>query len=111
MACLLRAALVASVVALAASFEPAQADAQSAGNVGTAALQVALRAQGLYPGTVDGIAGPATAAGVRTVERRAGLAVDGIAGPRVRRARRCRATSASPGFRRTVSPDRPRCGR
>jgi peptidoglycan hydrolase-like protein with peptidoglycan-binding domain len=86
MACLLRAALVASVVALAASFEPAQADAQSAGNVGTAALQVALRAQGLYPGTVDGIAGPATAAGVRTVERRAGLAVDGIAGPRVRRA-------------------------
>ena len=66
----------------AASLVPAQALA--AGHVDTAALQVALKAQGVYGGTIDGFAGPATAAGVRAVERRAGLAVDGIAGPRVR---------------------------
>jgi peptidoglycan hydrolase-like protein with peptidoglycan-binding domain len=71
-------------VAVTASLGPAQA--QAAGDVNTAALQVALKARGAYPGTIDGIAGPATAAGVRAVERRAGLAVDGIAGPGVRRA-------------------------
>ena len=69
-------------VAVVASLGPAQA--RAAGNVSTAALQVALQARGLYAGTIDGVAGPATAAGVRAVERRAGLAVDGIAGPRVR---------------------------
>src|SRR5688500_18131647 len=52
----------------------------------TAALQVALRAKGLYGGTVDGIAGPGTRAGVRALQARRGLAVDGIAGPRTRRA-------------------------
>jgi murein DD-endopeptidase MepM/ murein hydrolase activator NlpD len=51
-----------------------------------AALQVALRAQGAYDGTVDGIAGPGTAAGVRAVQARAGIAVDGVAGPATRRA-------------------------
>lgn len=51
-----------------------------------AALQVALRSAGLYPGTVDGIAGPGTAAAVRAAQRGAGLAVDGIAGPATRRA-------------------------
>jgi murein DD-endopeptidase MepM/ murein hydrolase activator NlpD len=84
MASLPRAELVGFVAAVVASLGPAQA--QAAGNVGTAALQVALRAQGLYAETVDGFAGPATAAAVRAVERRAGLAVDGVAGPRVRRA-------------------------
>src|SRR6478735_5207804 len=84
MASVPRGTLVVSVVALVASLGSTQAVA--AGHVGTAALQVALRAQGLYPGTVDGVAGPATAAAVRAVERRAGLAVDGIAGPRVRQA-------------------------
>src|SRR4051812_20163390 len=77
-------ALVALTVALTASLGPAQAHA--AGDVDTAALQVALKARAVYLGTIDGIAGPATAAGVRAVERRAGLAVDGIAGPSVRRA-------------------------
>lgn len=76
-------ALVALTVAATASLGPAQAHA--AGDVDTAALQVALKARGVYSGTIDGIAGPATAAGVRAVERRAGLAVDGIAGPSVRR--------------------------
>src|SRR5215211_6704246 len=84
MAFLPRAAVVAFMLAVVASL--GSAHAQAAGNVGTAALQVALKAQGLYPGTVDGFAGPATAAAVRAVERRASLATDGIAGPLVRRA-------------------------
>ncbi len=49
-------------------------------------LQVALRARGLYPGKIDGIAGPMTKRAVRTLQRRRGLVVDGIAGPRTRRA-------------------------
>jgi murein DD-endopeptidase MepM/ murein hydrolase activator NlpD len=51
-----------------------------------AALQVALRAHGVYAGAVDGLAGPGTAAGVRRIQRRHGLVADGIAGPRTRRA-------------------------
>ena len=49
-------------------------------------LQVALKARGLYSGPVDGIAGPATRAGVKRFQQRRGLAVDGIAGPKTRRA-------------------------
>jgi murein DD-endopeptidase MepM/ murein hydrolase activator NlpD len=52
----------------------------------TAALQVALRAKGVYDGTVDGIRGPATRAGVRSFQAARGLAVDGIAGSQTRRA-------------------------
>ena len=73
---------VAVVVALAVAASPAAA--ADAGDV--AALQVALRARGVYVGSVDGIAGPATAAGVRAVQRQAGIAVDGVAGPATRRA-------------------------
>ena len=51
-----------------------------------AALQVALRAEGLYGGSVDGIDGPGTQAAVRRFQARRGLAVDGVAGPRTRRA-------------------------
>jgi peptidoglycan hydrolase-like protein with peptidoglycan-binding domain len=51
-----------------------------------AGLQVALRAYGCYAGAIDGILGPATSAGVRRFQRRAGLAVDGKAGPATRRA-------------------------
>ncbi|MGZ4301905.1 MAG: peptidoglycan-binding protein [Gaiellaceae bacterium] len=51
-----------------------------------AGLQVALRAQGLYVGPVDGIYGPATARGFRRFQRRAGLAVDGRIGPATRHA-------------------------
>lgn len=51
-----------------------------------AGLQVALRAYGCYAGRIDGILGPATSAGVRRFQRRAGLSVDGKAGPATRRA-------------------------
>jgi murein DD-endopeptidase MepM/ murein hydrolase activator NlpD len=53
---------------------------------GIAAVQVALRAKGLYSGSVDGLAGPGTRAAVRSLQRRAGLAADGIAGPQTLRA-------------------------
>jgi murein DD-endopeptidase MepM/ murein hydrolase activator NlpD len=56
------------------------------GGAGVAALQVALRAERLYAGDVDGHAGPQTRRAVRQLQRRRGLAVDGIAGPATRRA-------------------------
>jgi murein DD-endopeptidase MepM/ murein hydrolase activator NlpD len=62
---------------------PAVAGAQSAD---VAALQVALRAKGLYGGTVDGVRGPQTGAAVRRFQARRGLVVDGVAGPATRRA-------------------------
>ena len=62
------------------------APAQARVSADTAALQVALRAKGLYGGTVDGVAGPGTRAAVRALQARRGLLVDGIAGPRTRRA-------------------------
>jgi hypothetical protein len=49
-----------------------------------AGLQVALRAQGVYSGAIDGIYGPATARGLRLFQRRAGLKVDGRLGPATR---------------------------
>jgi murein DD-endopeptidase MepM/ murein hydrolase activator NlpD len=51
-----------------------------------AALQVALRADGLYAGPVDGIEGPTTLAAIRALQSRAGISVDGIAGPATRAA-------------------------
>lgn len=58
----------------------------AAGNANVAALQTALRRKGLYDGTIDGVAGPGTLAAVRTLQRKAGLEVDGVVGPRTRRA-------------------------
>src|SRR5204862_6128991 len=63
----------------------APAGARAAGSPSVAALQVALTGRSLYSGTIDGVMGPATRAGVVRVERRAGLPQDGVAGPRVRR--------------------------
>ncbi len=60
--------------------------ARAAGDPTVAALQVALRDRGLYDGSVDGVAGPGTAGGVRTLQQRAGLEVDGVPGPRTRAA-------------------------
>jgi peptidoglycan hydrolase-like protein with peptidoglycan-binding domain len=60
--------------------------AAAAGDPDVAALQVALRARGLYDGAVDGLAGPRTGAAVRSFQRRAGIAVDGVAGRQTRSA-------------------------
>src|SRR3954453_22674685 len=64
---------------------PAEALARR-GHSGVAALQVALRAKGLYGGDVDGWYGAGTRRGVRRLQRRRHLAVDGVAGPRTLRA-------------------------
>ncbi|MDK2985864.1 MAG: N-acetylmuramoyl-L-alanine amidase [Clostridia bacterium] len=45
-------------------------------------LQRRLDNLGIYPGPVDGIYGPRTAAAVRRFQRSRGLVVDGVAGPR-----------------------------
>ena len=71
-----------AIAALLCLAQPAVARVSSR----VAALQVALRAERLYGGTVDGIAGPRTRAAVRAFQARRGLVVDGIAGPRTRRA-------------------------
>ena len=73
------AAVLVTVLVLAPS-APAGVTARAA------ALQVALKARGLYAGPVDGIAGPQTKRAVRTFQRRNGLVVDGIAGPQTRQA-------------------------
>jgi len=79
-----RAAISVLGALSACVFAPAPAPA--AGRADVAALQVALRSAGTYAGTVDGVRGPATVAGVRAVQRRARLAADGVAGARTRRA-------------------------
>jgi peptidoglycan hydrolase-like protein with peptidoglycan-binding domain len=76
-----RALLITLGVGLLAA-APAAADP----NPQTVGLQVALRAHGLYKGEIDGIRGPATVRAVRIFQRRRHLLVDGIPGPRTRRA-------------------------
>lgn len=73
-------------VLLVCGFLTAPSGAAAAGDVNVAALQVALRGNGYYGGTVDGVNGAGTRAAVASLERHAGLPVDGVAGPRVRRA-------------------------
>ncbi len=68
------------VLALAAPAAGAAADAR------IAALQVALRANGVYNGTVDGLSGPRTANAVRAIQVRAKITVDGVVGPETRKA-------------------------
>ena len=63
---------------------PSAALAARSGN--TAALQVALRGTGHYNGTVDGVRGPGTRAATAAFQRSRGLAADGVAGGRTRRA-------------------------
>jgi murein DD-endopeptidase MepM/ murein hydrolase activator NlpD len=62
------------------------APASAAGDAAVAALQVGLRAKGVYAGTVDGVLGPETSEAVRKLQRRAGLAVDGVPGANTRAA-------------------------
>ncbi len=67
-------------LALAAPAAGAAADAR------VAALQVALRANGVYDGTIDGLSGPQTAEAVRVIQARAKITVDGVVGPETRKA-------------------------
>ena len=60
--------------------------AAAAGNASVAALQVALRAQGHYPATVDGVDGPLTRAGLMSFQQRTGLSVSGRLGQATRAA-------------------------
>ena len=77
-------ALAAAFVLFLALAAPTAAAAVGKPNV--AALQVALRARGLYAGTIDGVVGPSTSAAVRRFQRRARITVDGVAGFQTRRA-------------------------
>ncbi len=62
------------------------APATAAPSARVAALQVALRAHGLYPGAIDGVAGPLTRRGVTTLQRRVGITPDGRVDAATRRA-------------------------
>jgi peptidoglycan hydrolase-like protein with peptidoglycan-binding domain len=64
----------------------ALAPAAQAFNPQTAGLQIVLREHGLYRGAIDGVQGPKTRRAIRILQRRRGLAVDGLAGPRTRAA-------------------------
>jgi len=81
----LRILLLGAVIAVAAAGAPG-ARAASGRNPQTAGLQVALRAQGLYRGPIDAIAGPGTVAAVRAFQRAQGLPVTGLADARTREA-------------------------
>jgi murein DD-endopeptidase MepM/ murein hydrolase activator NlpD len=70
--------------ALATLLLPAPAAARGDANI--AALQVGLRAEKVYAGPIDGVAGAATTAAVIAFQRQAGLAADGVAGPQTRAA-------------------------
>ena len=62
----------------------AAAPAQGVLDAGVAGAQVALRSHGLYRGPIDGVRGPQTNRAVRAFQRREGLRVDGVVGPRTR---------------------------
>lgn len=62
------------------------AAARALGDPNVAGLQVALRARGLYAGTIDGVIGPGTRRAVVRFQRRARIAIDGVPGPQTRRA-------------------------
>lgn len=76
----------ASVFALFAVALCLSSSAFASGSPDVAALQVGLRARGLYGGTVDGVLGPGTKGALRRFQRSAGLVADGVPGPRTRKA-------------------------
>ena len=61
-------------------------NALAAGDPEIAALQVGLRSRGFYGGSVDGVLGGGTVNAVKRLQRRAGIAVDGVPGAQTRRA-------------------------
>ncbi|MDQ3857603.1 MAG: peptidoglycan DD-metalloendopeptidase family protein [Actinomycetota bacterium] len=78
---------VVLISALALTVFPLAAERAGAmGEPRIAALQIGLHARGLYGATIDGLWGPATASAVRRLQRHAGISVNGIPGPRTRRA-------------------------
>ncbi len=81
----MRHARLILVAALAAGLAAA-ASAGASTNPQHAGLQVALRAQGLYLGPIDGIVGPRTVRAARAFQRLEGLPVTGLADARTRRA-------------------------
>ena len=83
---MLRSAPIVGLLAGLICFAAVSPHAAARGRADVAALQVALRAATAYGGAVDGISGPGTVAAVRSVQSRAGLRTDGIAGPRTRKA-------------------------
>ena len=76
-----RAAIITVLLASLLAAAPAYAASSR-----VAALQVGLRAERLYAGPIDGIAGPLTRAGLRHLERAHGLPADGKLDARSRRA-------------------------
>lgn len=78
--------MVRAAATMAAAFACLLAPALATASSDVAALQVALRARGLYVGPVDGVAGPGTRAGVARFQARNGLVADGVAGPATRAA-------------------------
>jgi murein DD-endopeptidase MepM/ murein hydrolase activator NlpD len=59
-------------------------NALAAGDPEIAALQVGLRNRGLYAGSVDGVLSESTVSGIRRLQRRAGIPVDGVPGLKTR---------------------------
>ena len=94
--------LIALFVVAASLLAASPTDAARSSRV--AALQVGLRAKGVYGGTVDGLWGSATQSGVRLLQARAGLVVDGVPGPETRRALD---RLGRPDLRPAASPRRP----
>jgi LysM repeat protein len=78
--------LVVGAATAAVLFVAPTAFAAGGSNPQTAGLQVALRAQGLYRGQIDAVAGPATVAAVRAFQQQEGLPVTGLADARTRAA-------------------------
>ena len=76
----------ALILLLALVLLPAPASAQPSGNADIAALQVGLRRQGFYDGSVDGQLGQKTLVAIRALQQRAGLPPDGVPGQATRAA-------------------------
>jgi murein DD-endopeptidase MepM/ murein hydrolase activator NlpD len=77
---------LALVVLVCLALLPGAGTAAVSGSADIAALQVGLRRQGLYEGSVDGQLGAKTLAAIRALQQRAGLSPDGEPGKATRAA-------------------------